>query len=216
MNTQNYPLKKLYLLALASVCAYPQLTMGSIFVVHEPISKDYTLYYIIGSAVLLFSIFVLYKKRKHNIARHHSILSVFKKRKYNIAFLHSIFRVFIKRKHVIALILEPISDSTLIFTGTRPSGAAVSFTAHTSNLLMVKAQTIGREDSNDHAIIDYSVSRFHAEIRAKNGHIWIGDLGSKNGTFLNGKRLKTKEFFKLKSGDKLQIGKVEGKVNIQN
>lgn len=53
---------------------------------------------------------------------------------------------------------------------------------------------IGSAPENDIVIADDVVSRFHAEIRiAGNGESWIHDLGSLNGTFVNGARLGRQE-----------------------
>ncbi|MDV5143684.1 FHA domain-containing protein [Streptomyces sp. SBC-4] len=49
---------------------------------------------------------------------------------------------------------------------------------------------IGRAPDNDVVVSDLVVSRRHAELRAKpDGTYWIHDLGSHNGTFLNGRRV---------------------------
>lgn len=55
---------------------------------------------------------------------------------------------------------------------------------------LVKAEIkIGRELSNDLAINDAEVSRRHAIIRFEGGKYVIEDLGSTNGTFINGQSL---------------------------
>lgn len=50
--------------------------------------------------------------------------------------------------------------------------------------------TIGRESSNDVIISHSLVSRKHAQIFVKNNDIFVKDLNSTNGTFLNGKPVK--------------------------
>ena len=50
---------------------------------------------------------------------------------------------------------------------------------------------------------DASISRRHAEIRPDTGSFWIADLGSTNGTEVNGKRISRLE---LRSGDRITIG----------
>ncbi len=50
---------------------------------------------------------------------------------------------------------------------------------------------------------DASISRRHAEIRPDAGSFWISDLGSTNGTEVNGKRVSRLE---LHSGDRISVG----------
>lgn len=62
---------------------------------------------------------------------------------------------------------------------------------------------IGRMSDNDIVFEDKRVSRYHAEIRLKNDAYIIRDLGSRNGTFVNGARV---DSIKLNSGDKITVG----------
>ena len=45
--------------------------------------------------------------------------------------------------------------------------------------------TIGSRSDNDLVITDSTVSRKHAELFLKNGHVFLRDLGSLNGTLVN-------------------------------
>lgn len=58
-------------------------------------------------------------------------------------------------------------------------------------------------------VADNSVSRIHARIIEENGGIYIEDLHSTNGTYLNDMLLEPHERVKLKKGDILQFGKRE-------
>ena len=60
----------------------------------------------------------------------------------------------------------------------------------------------GREGSNTLQIHDTEVSRHHAEIRSDPSGCTISDLGSSNGTFINGQRVRQ---HKLQSGDQIQM-----------
>jgi hypothetical protein len=65
---------------------------------------------------------------------------------------------------------------------------------------------IGRLSSNDVVLSDPNVSRRHAELRHQNGRWLLIDLGSTNGTMVNGKLIREHE---LKDGDRLTFGKSE-------
>lgn len=58
-------------------------------------------------------------------------------------------------------------------------------------------------------VADGSVSRLHAKIIEENGGIYIEDLHSTNGTYLNDMLLEPHERTRLKKGDILQFGKKE-------
>jgi adenylate cyclase len=65
---------------------------------------------------------------------------------------------------------------------------------------------IGRSQENEICIIDSSVSRQHAEITVKGNQITIKDLGSRNGTYLNGQRINES---RLNPGDCIRCGDIE-------
>ncbi|MCX7727102.1 MAG: FHA domain-containing protein, partial [Chitinispirillaceae bacterium] len=66
--------------------------------------------------------------------------------------------------------------------------------------------TIGRNNTNKLFINDLSVSRQHAEIRINEGKYEIIDVGSANGTFVNGERLYKNVPHILYDGDEIAIG----------
>ena len=72
--------------------------------------------------------------------------------------------------------------------------------------------TIGRRRSNDLVLSDNTVSGQHCIILTDGEDIYIQDLDSTNGTFLNGKRIHEKTV--LQRGDKLMLGKQEFTVNL--
>ncbi len=63
---------------------------------------------------------------------------------------------------------------------------------------------IGRDSSSAVAINDAEVSRKHARLTFQGGKYVIEDLGSTNGTFVNGQRLASPAV--LKSGDVVSLG----------
>ncbi len=67
--------------------------------------------------------------------------------------------------------------------------------------------TIGRSARNDLCVEDPFASRLHAEIRRRGDSFWISDLGSANGTLINGKRLTSQ--LQLNDRDIVRIGETE-------
>jgi hypothetical protein len=66
--------------------------------------------------------------------------------------------------------------------------------------------SIGRLSNNDVVLADPNVSRRHAELRCRGSHWTIVDLGSTNGTLVNGKVAKEHT---LRDGDRLAFGTTE-------
>jgi len=66
--------------------------------------------------------------------------------------------------------------------------------------------TLGRSSRNDITIPDASLSRFHARISLKDGVATLEDLGSRNGTSLNGERITVPH--PLREDDELLLGQV--------
>ena len=64
---------------------------------------------------------------------------------------------------------------------------------------------IGRATDVDMVVVEDMVSRRHALISTKGGKVTLRDLGSTNGTFLNGERV-GREPVEVKEGDRILIG----------
>lgn len=67
--------------------------------------------------------------------------------------------------------------------------------------------TMGRADSSDIPIDDPFASSAHARIFPRNQFMYIEDMGSTNGTYLNGRQLRRAE--QLKTADVVRIGDSE-------
>ena len=63
--------------------------------------------------------------------------------------------------------------------------------------------TLGRDPYQDIQILDERASRVHAAIAYADGHFWLQDRSSKNGTYLNG--LLVRGSMRLVDGDSIQI-----------
>lgn len=76
--------------------------------------------------------------------------------------------------------------------------------------------TMGRKDpiSGIHPTVDLTefhgaelgVSRFHAEISIAEGRYSIKDMGSTNGTWVNGKKISPYKLTPIRSGDQVRLG----------
>jgi diguanylate cyclase (GGDEF)-like protein len=62
---------------------------------------------------------------------------------------------------------------------------------------------IGRQEGVGLLLNDDGVSRQHARIRMQGANVMLTDLGSRNGTFINGTKITERQ---LADGDKIQIG----------
>jgi pSer/pThr/pTyr-binding forkhead associated (FHA) protein len=73
--------------------------------------------------------------------------------------------------------------------------------------------TIGRDLSNDIVIADSYASSRHARVELQSdGYFYLVDVGSSNGTLLNGQRVRANDSIPLDPGDVISIGKVQLKV----
>jgi signal transduction histidine kinase/pSer/pThr/pTyr-binding forkhead associated (FHA) protein len=69
--------------------------------------------------------------------------------------------------------------------------------------LTLPIHTVGRDSASNIRLVDTEVSRRHAEFRLVNGSYHLADVGSANGTFVNGQPVKE---VPLQPGDRVQIG----------
>lgn len=75
--------------------------------------------------------------------------------------------------------------------------------------LVNETMTIGRVDQRDICIKDPTVSTNHCTIIMRDGHCFVRDEGSTNGTRINGVQLEEGVENELMSGDMLQVGGIE-------
>src|SRR5207237_10747442 len=64
--------------------------------------------------------------------------------------------------------------------------------------------TLGRDSTNPIHVNDNEVSRRHAEIRQDDQGYLLVDLGSSNGSFVNGEKVSER---RLVTGDRVQLGR---------
>jgi pSer/pThr/pTyr-binding forkhead associated (FHA) protein len=73
------------------------------------------------------------------------------------------------------------------------------------SFVVTNATVVGRSDQADVALDDPYASEFHFRLVAQDGILMVSDLGSTNGTYVNGRRITTPTG--LRRGDALQVGK---------
>jgi hypothetical protein len=94
----------------------------------------------------------------------------------------------------------------LIFTGEKFRGRVYEFA-------LLKT-TVGRGDHNTLAIHDASVSQTHCEVLVFGPEVIVRDLGSTNGTFVNGLRLCNQQS-QIKPGETVRFGLVEARLELE-
>lgn len=72
--------------------------------------------------------------------------------------------------------------------------------------LKVDKTTIGRVEDNTFPIIEPSVSSHHCEVLLRGSEVFVKDLNSTNGTFINGEKISESV---LKPGQVLRLGQIE-------
>jgi FHA domain-containing protein len=106
----------------------------------------------------------------------------------------------------------PGAGHTMVFNSP-PRGTAVreprsgrALLLHEGRRLVIApaGATIGRSRQCDIVLNDPNVSREHAEVRQRGTQWFVRDLGSTNGTALNGRTLSEAE--QINSGDEIEIG----------
>jgi pSer/pThr/pTyr-binding forkhead associated (FHA) protein len=71
-------------------------------------------------------------------------------------------------------------------------------------VLDVERSTMGRDAENSVVLGDQQISKQHAAITTHGGSYWIEDLESRNGVYVNGKRVKERQ--QLSDGNLIKLG----------
>ncbi len=98
------------------------------------------------------------------------------------------------------------SPQILLLTGTLSTGVHAVYRIPQAELARTPHYSIGRSRKNKLCIQDNTVSSEHAELRLRDSILYLVDLGSTNGTSVNGQVLGRKECLKLHFGDHITFG----------
>ena len=94
----------------------------------------------------------------------------------------------------------------LIFLSEKFAGRVYEFA--------IEKTTVGRGDHNTLTIQDSSVSHSHCEILVYGTEVIVRDLGSSNGTMVDGKRLRKEQQSPLESGQIVKFGLIEARLDL--
>ncbi|HEX5217965.1 MAG TPA: FHA domain-containing protein [Verrucomicrobiae bacterium] len=94
----------------------------------------------------------------------------------------------------------------LIFLGEKFAGRVYEFA--------IEKTTVGRGDHNTLTIQDASVSHSHCEILVYGTEVIVRDLGSSNGTVVDGKRLHKDQQHPLDHGQVVKFGAIEARLDL--
>lgn len=123
-------------------------------------------------------------------------------------FLYQVVRVTTRELTAIATQSAPVPSG-----GIRASGRLVVVDGAESDLrpgiafVLQPVTTVGRHPDNSMPINEPFVSVEHAELAYDNGRWWLRDLGSTNGTFLNGHPVTVATG--IRPGDIVQFGRIK-------
>jgi Protein of unknown function (DUF3662)/FHA domain len=108
--------------------------------------------------------------------------------------------------HTMVYRAEPAA-TVIAAPAQEPEPEEVLFTIDGKVRTSSKERTVlGRSRQSDVYVTDANVSRRHAEVVRTGAEYWLVDLGSTNGTLLNGERI---ERGRLRDGDVITIGSTE-------
>ncbi len=93
--------------------------------------------------------------------------------------------------------VEPVSEEA-VFVVKRGSTVGQRFPLKTGEI------TLGRDPQSDIFLGDITVSRKHAKVKVGPSAVEVADVGSLNGTYVNGTRIERQI---LQHGDEVQVGK---------
>ena len=104
-----------------------------------------------------------------------------------------------------------------VLTGVDKAGTAYAVNLRRETLGDPAGVTVGRNPAgSSHVVADPSVSREHARFYMDGGVLYVEDLGSTNGTTLNGRALVPGERVRVGGGEELMLGSVTFRIDLKS
>jgi pSer/pThr/pTyr-binding forkhead associated (FHA) protein len=124
----------------------------------------------------------------------------------------------------LALPGQTSANATAVFASNRTAAIAAPPKKETAPAMLVGADgehplragvsTFGRKSDNDYQVPDSYVSGRHGQIEVTEHGVYLTDLGSSNGTFLNGAKLAPNMRTEISPEDVIRLGSLEYQVRL--
>jgi predicted component of type VI protein secretion system len=107
-----------------------------------------------------------------------------------------------------SMVLTPQQAAGLVGAQKTASSGRLVFPTGETHPLNARAITVGRGSQNDIALDgdDFASAR-HARLEPRRDGVWVEDIGSTNGTYVNGARLSKPR--RLSPGDVIRVGSTD-------
>ena len=104
-----------------------------------------------------------------------------------------------------------------VLTGEDDSGTPHALNLRRDALGLPEGVVVGRDPAkSSHVMAQSSVSRAHVRMYVSRGNLHVEDVGSTNGTYLNGKKLEVGVGAQVKDGDELVLGSITLRVELRH
>ena len=104
-----------------------------------------------------------------------------------------------------------------VLTGEDESGTPYALNLRRDALGLPAGVVVGRDPAkSSHVVAEPSVSRAHVRMYVSRGDLHVEDVGSTNGTYLNGNRLAVGEGAHVTDGDELVLGSITLRVELRH
>ncbi len=129
--------------------------------------------------------------------------------------IRSLYQRFIKKSEK-TVVQDTCVNETTLLKNIKNSGTLESVQTEYSDIVLYKNNLIIGRNSElaDAVITSMNIGKIHAEIILEGEKVYIRDLNSLNGTYINDARVQVYSLVEIKNGDKLMFADIEYRVNL--